>query len=161
MCCYYRIFGEFFRAALSKKINRILSAIDNKKDRRWLECRLKHAAEPSLSERLAAVLEKTPFTTEPSKLKKFSDEVAKFRNDLAHFGGSRDNQDYRIFKTRLQEIYLALSYMYHFALLKRIGVSQDQLRWWATQGFESLQIQQCFIQSGLRESEPTWLLDGL
>lgn len=138
---------------LSEKINRILDSVD-KNDRRWLENKLKHAGEPSLSERVIAVLANTSFPIETSRLRKFSEEIAKFRNDLAHFGGNRNDQNYNTFIGRLRVLYHALSYMYHLVLLSRIGVDKDRLNWWAAKGFESFQIQNAFFLSGLIESDP-------
>lgn len=113
---------------IKKKIERILTQVKAQKDRRWLEGRLKNAAEPSLKERLADIFSELPLEFDPKALDTFCQECANRRNDVSHFGGVRTGTSYTDFVIDLDKKSSALEILYHIALLREIGVASEVLK---------------------------------
>jgi len=114
-------------AALEAKISRILSAVAPK-DRRWLQGKLKNAAEPNLSERLYSIFSFLPLPFDQDALQRFCVECQARRNDISHFGGLRSkDQRYGDFMQDLDRKSNALSALYHLHLLTIIGVDKEQI----------------------------------
>jgi hypothetical protein len=135
---------------LEEKIARILSAIQIRKDRAWLEGRLQHAGEPSLEERLAALFSTLPLGLETPKVRAFAKRCADARNDVSHFGGQREKgQDYSMFVRELLLLSEIVAYFYHSLLLSEIGINDDHLRWHFYDGFRSHAIQKLCVDADL------------
>lgn len=114
-------------AALDAKISRILSSVAAK-DRRWLEGKLKNAAEPTLSERLYSIFSLLPLPFDQRALKHFCVECQARRNDISHFGGLRSkDQRYGDFLKDLDRKSDALSALYHLSLLMIIGIENERI----------------------------------
>ncbi len=113
---------------LDAKIQRILDQISGSNDKRWLEGTLKHASEPSLKERLMDVLSALPLGFERKRVEVFCKSCADSRNDMSHFGGQREGNDYREFMMDLMKKSEALAYLYHAVLLHEIGVNTDLIK---------------------------------
>ena len=137
-------------AALSDKIDRILSQISLAKDRRWLENQLQNAREPALAERLFQTLGDVPLGLDEERLRKFCLDCARLRNDISHFGGDRHSgRSYDDFVRGLHDRAEVLSTLYHLVLLKEVGIRGDVLKRWVFEGFKSFGIKHHFVQVGL------------
>jgi hypothetical protein len=136
-------------AGLKAKIDRILGQIQKSGDRKWLKRQLRHAAEPSLAERLFDTLKVIPLGLEESRLRAFCEETASKRNDISHFGGQRQRGDYTEFVIDLSRRSEALSYLYHALLLQEIGIDSEIIKWYVYRGFRSFPIKHAFVEVGL------------
>jgi hypothetical protein len=134
---------------LQEKIDRILSQIELEKDKKWLERRLEHAGEPSLAQRIFETLEGLPLDVEKDSLRRFAAACAEKRNEISHYGGRRHEGSYDNELDDLHKKSDALSNLYHFLLLREIGVDDERLRWIATRGLRSSQIKFSFVEVGL------------
>jgi hypothetical protein len=135
---------------LSQKIARIVGQIKELNDRKWLTRKLENAHEPTLGERIYQVLSVVPLGLDAERLRKFSTECAKLRNDISHFGGDRhEGRSYNDFILDTNDKAEALSTLYHLLLLHEIGISENILKWWVFEGFKSLPIKYHFVQAGL------------
>lgn len=134
---------------LESKIARILGQISKKRDRDWLEDRLKNAGEPSLQQRLLSVFSDLPLDLDAKKLSEFCKECADRRNDISHFGGERYTGSRQDFLSDLIKKSEAISYLYHALLLNEIGVAPDILRDFLFQGYSSFRSKFAFKTAGL------------
>lgn len=113
---------------LAAKIQRILDQVDLKKDRDWLDVKLKNAGEPNLSERLFGIFSTLPIAFDIPALRKFCTDCADRRNDISHFGGIRHKgQRYNDFMREIDQKSTALAALYHLLLLTVIGVDKARL----------------------------------
>lgn len=99
---------------LETKIKRILDQVKGS-DKRWLQNQLRHAREPSLTDRMFRTLRALPLDLEEPRLRQFCEACAKRRNDISHFGGERqvgDTASYQAFLLDLRLKSEALSYLY-------------------------------------------------
>ncbi len=117
-----------------EKIQRIAEAVkamDGLKsdDKSWLRKLVKDKGEPTLADRLLAVLTSIGLPIEESRLRTFANECAGLRNDLSHYGGERTPRSYDRFIQRVSVCAEALGHLYHLLVLHRIGVSVDNVTW--------------------------------
>lgn len=113
---------------ISEKVKRILACITRKKDRDWLENRLKNAAEPALADRIFQLFASLPIKIKKEKLQAFSKECADSRHEISHFGGQRDEEDgasHSEFTIKIAKISEAITYLYHVLILHEIGVKLE------------------------------------
>lgn len=139
---------------LQKKIERILVQIDGKKDKEWLESRLKHAGEPTLDQRIFETFKDLPLDIDAKSLRKFASACAHSRNDISHFGGQRIVGDYEDFILDLVKKSDAISYLYHTLILNEIGVDKTILNEWMYKGFHSGRIKATLTDVGLLTRSP-------
>lgn len=126
-----RINSDFKSATpLVDKVNRILDCISSKDDKKWLRKKLEHAGEPSLAERIYAVLESLELDFDKNNLRAFSDKCAMFRNDISHYGELRHRSSYKENILEIHKINQLLIKLYHAILLKEIGLSDESLKSW-------------------------------
>lgn len=126
---------------LEVKIQRILDAITDRNDKKWLENRLKTAHEPSLEERIFQTLEALPLNINNEGLRVFAKKCANSRNDISHFGGQRNKDtSYTEFIENLHTSCEALTYLYHILILHEIGIDEQLLRPTAQNGNGTLTI---------------------
>lgn len=137
------------RPKLAAKIARILNSVEEK-DRKWLERQLRHAGEPSLSNRLAEMLQALPFDFGAKALEEFASLCAARRNDISHFGGQRASGAYKELLHDLERLTDALDLLYHARILQEIGIPDDHLRWWFVEGFTSHRIRRALEAVGLQ-----------
>jgi hypothetical protein len=138
--------------SVAKKIERLLDQIDNKKDRKWLEGKLKHADEPSLADRIAFIVSSLPIGFDRKAVNVFAAECANLRNEISHFGGNKDSS-YPDFLDKVERYSRALSTLYHYLILHEIGVDPKRLNEWINEGSRSYVIRQEFIAVGLVKRE--------
>lgn len=136
---------------LSERIDRILAAITDTKDKEWLKSRLKHAAEPNLEQRMFTVLKELPL--EIQGLRQFCSRCASLRNEVSHFGGPRQ-RPYDAFMQELRKYTEAFERIYHFRLLQEVGVPHEALESTAFRRGTSFLIRYWFIETGL--VDPEW-----
>lgn len=140
--------------AFMEKIGRIVSQISDKHDAKWLSGRLKHAHEPSLANRIAAMLKSMPIAFETKAINSFAENCAALRNEISHFGGNKEGGFYLDFVRKLEQYSAALETLYQYLLLYEIGVDPKILNWWINEGFRSYIIKKGFVNVGLmKESE--------
>jgi hypothetical protein len=135
--------------ALSAKIRRVIDQVKVKKDKKWLQGRLRHAGEPSLEDRIFDAFKSLPIGLHRDRLRAFSKSCADSRNEISHFGGPRPGIGYADFLKELDKKSDALSTLYHALLLQEIGVDGSILKWWIYEGYRSGPIMQNFIEVGL------------
>lgn len=130
------------------KVDRILEKHSGK-DRKWLKGKLKRSAEPALQDRLLELFSILPIKFDAGSMREFCRECADRRNDISHFGGDRGDGGRLDF---LQEIFMksmAISKLYHAIILKKIGISDDHIKWWLLDGYSSFQTKSIFSDVGL------------
>jgi len=132
-----------------KKIQRILDQVTDRKDKLWLENRLGHTDEPALEQRIFETFKGLPLNLDEKMLRQFAADCARSRNDISHFGGQRQDGNYREFVASLDKKSNALSYLYHALLLQEIGVDEKILKWWMYEGFRSYGIKSTLVDVGL------------
>jgi hypothetical protein len=113
--------------ALQEKICRILSQVERKRDKAWLRGKLRHAAEPSLEERLYDTFSALPLALDDDGLHAFCKECATKRNEISHYGGHTHAESYPSFVRSLDQKSDALSALYHILLLTEIGIDPSLL----------------------------------
>lgn len=112
---------------LGKKVQRIINQIAEPKDRKWLEAKLAHAAEPLLEERIFSILSGLGISLEKSQLRLFSKNCAALRNDLSHHGGRKTNLS-------VLEYMAALEVLCPLVLLRELDFSEAVINAWMFQG---------------------------
>lgn len=132
------------KPALKEKIDRILNSLTKKSDRRWLESRLKNQLEPSLKERLTEIFKELPFDFDTVHLDTFCKECADRRNDISHYGGKRPDHTYEDFSREIYQKAQALEFLYHAAILRIIGIEDNEIEWQFLKGYRSLVIRKAF-----------------
>lgn len=134
------------------KIERIISEVTQSKDRRWLKSILK--AEPNLKQRIVDIFASLPLPIPTEKLENFAEECSKKRNDLSHFGTTRDEVLYSDFISRLININEALGVLYHLRILQEIGVPDESLTWIFNHGQQSFPMKSKLWNVGLLSEDP-------
>lgn len=134
---------------LRAKVDRILSQVQQAKDKKWLERQLEHAAEPSLEQRVFESLEGLPLDLDKDALRKFSAACAEKRNEISHYGGRRHDGTYDSELEELHKKSEALSNLYHILLLREIGIDDQRLNAIANRGIRSYGIRSSFVDVGL------------
>jgi hypothetical protein len=134
---------------LKSKINRIIEQITIAKDKKWLSSQLKNAHEPSLGERIFQTITSIPLGLEEDRIRDFSNECARLRNDLSHFGGLRSEKSYNDVMVELLDRSEALASLYQMLLLHEIGIDERTLKWWTFEGHRSYPIKVHFVKVGL------------
>jgi len=138
---------------LQERINRIIEQITDKKDKKWLSKKLKNAHEPSLADRIFETISSAPLGLDAQRLRKLSEECAKLRNDISHFGGQRqDSGSYSEFLAELSDKADALAIIYQTLLLHEIGIQEQTLRWWVFEGFRSNFMKEQLTRAGLLDT---------
>jgi hypothetical protein len=112
---------------LELKAQRIIEQIKLAKDRKWLEGKLEHSAEPSLAERLIECIKLLPLNFPAESVRNFCNECADKRNDISHFGGQRAPGSYGDFLEKIYSLNNALNNIYPAILLKLCGVNDSLL----------------------------------
>ncbi|MBN3864629.1 hypothetical protein HCU66_20570 [Pseudomonas frederiksbergensis] len=135
---------------LEEKVQRIIAQIAATKDKRWLEGKLEHSAEPSLAERLVDCIKKLPLQIAPSEINTFCIECADRRNDISHFGGQRTPGSYDAFLQKIHSLNNALTYLYPAILLKECGFDDKLLNDVFTKGLMAGRIQRILQEVGLQ-----------
>ena len=124
--------GNVANPALSQKIERILTAIDeselNKEDRRWLRRVLKHEEKPKLSQRIFEVLAQLPLGFDKKELEDFSGMCAAERNLISHFGGRHEADSYETHLNNWARISYALDPLYHARILQELEFTDEAIR---------------------------------
>ncbi|CAJ6472579.1 metal-dependent hydrolase [Burkholderia pseudomallei] len=134
---------------LLEKITRILDGVESTKDRKWLAGRLRHAAEPSLEERLNEIFVTLPLDIDGNRLRLFAKSCADIRNDLAHFGGQRTRERSADFLLELSRKSVALGFFYHMTLLREIGLSDQLIKEWLRPGIATMRARAALVESGI------------
>ena len=142
---------------LEDKIARILACITGRRDKIWLAGQLRHAAEPTLEQRIFETLRVLPLGLDMSALRKFAKKCAETRNDISHYGGQRDGENsdkrYADFMLMVHKQSDALSCLYHALILYEIGLDERILKWWFYQGYQSFGFKAILKRAGLLSSE--------
>lgn len=138
---------------LQRKIERILSRLEEGKDKRWLQRQLEHAGEPSLEQRIFETLESLPLDLEKEVLRKFAAACAEKRNEISHYGGRRHEGRYGDELDDLHKKSEALSNLYHILLLREIGIDDPTLNAIAHRGLRSFRVKSSFVDVGLLPPE--------
>jgi hypothetical protein len=133
---------------LTKKIERILSAVDTK-DRKWLSKILEKTKEIRLEERIYQTLRRIPLEFESSSLKKFAKLCADERNSISHFGGPRDGQSYEDSLKKWSLIIDSLDILYHFLILTEIGVGNNIIENIFWKMFPSYRFRETLSRAGI------------
>lgn len=139
---------------LENKIQRIIQKIENKRDKRWLESSLKRSLEPNLSSRLESLFSLLPLRLDKSLVRSFSSTCARYRNDISHYGETKPFEQYDSFSRDLFAIQAALDILYHFLILKEIGVPEEKLLFIFESGFKSFSIRMVLWNAGLLKDDP-------
>ncbi|WP_201446202.1 ApeA N-terminal domain 1-containing protein [Burkholderia gladioli] len=134
---------------LQEKITRILNGVESAKDKRWLAGKLRHAAEPSLEERLNEIFTALPLDLDRNRLRSFAKSCADIRNDLAHFGGQRTRERSADFLLELSRKSVALGFFYHMTLLREIGLSDQMIKEWLRPGIATMRARAALVESGI------------
>jgi hypothetical protein len=143
---------EIRNAGVAEKRDRIVAAVFGEKDRKWLEKRLRNADELSLEDRIVDTFKTLPIEMEPRSLRDFAQKCARYRNDLSHFGGSRDTPNYQDFLRKLDELSDALGSLHHAVILNEIGVESDTLRRCLHEGYHGSRFQRTLKDAGIELS---------
>lgn len=109
-------------AALEAKITRILDGIPKAKDRQWAERMLRRKSEPALADRIAELVTSLGLNLAPGEVQAFAARCGQRRNDLSHFGGSREHGGDETFTDEIKLLIDALSLFHHALLLKTAGL---------------------------------------
>jgi hypothetical protein len=149
---FHRSRGETRNTALSKKIERILKAVD-KKDRSWLARRLQHAGEPSLEQRIFDIFASLPLDLDKKKLMEFAKKCATERNLISHFGGRSDKGNYQEHLNTWVLLSHALDPLYHARILQELGLAETALRQIFWQIFPAARIREALARNGLNIPE--------
>ena len=134
---------------LLEKFNRILKNVQLKKDKKWISNQFEKCKEPKLETR---IFESFVFLTddiEKGKLQEFAKKCAKFRNDISHFGGQRQQGDYTKFVLEVGNLIRALLYLYHALILHEIGIQGDMIKEWFHNHRSSFKIKSALVDVGL------------
>lgn len=134
---------------LELKAQRIIEQITLIKDRKWLEAKLEHSAEPSLAERLVECIKLLPLNFPAESLRDFCNECAGKRNDISHFGGQRTPGGYGDFLGKIYSLNNALSNIYPAIILKLCGVNDLLLLNMLSTGRASGRIKYALNEVGL------------
>ncbi|MGV8869267.1 MAG: HEPN domain-containing protein [Janthinobacterium svalbardensis] len=134
---------------LQTKINRIIKQISEEKDKTWLEKKLQHAGEPTLAERLFKIFNCLPFQLEEKRMRKFCNNCADVRNDLAHLGGKRTREKSSNYLSEIGKLSDALTFLYHMTLLREIGVADNTLQKWLHNSFRSTLLKSSLVETDL------------
>lgn len=134
-----------------QKVDRILTRVDSTTDRKWLARQLAHCTEPALEERLIELFQTLPLDIPPEKLQAFTRKCARYRNDIAHFGGPRNAEERKHLVPSLDVLNEALDLLYHLMILREIGVSDRILRHIITEGFYSFILRHRLQSAGLAQ----------
>lgn len=135
---------------LEMKAQRIIDQITLAKDRKWLEAKLEHSAEPSLAERLVECIKILPLNFTAESLRDFCNECAGKRNDISHFGGQRAPGGYGDFLGKVYSLNNALSNIYPAIILKLCGVNDALLLNMLSTGRASSRIRYTLNEVGLK-----------
>ncbi len=114
----------------SERINRILMKFADpteKKDKSWLAGKLKFAEDPTLQKRIVDIFSPLPIGLDRKRLDGFAKRCANRRNEISHFGGPKNNENYRLFYQDLVDLTQALGYLYRFLLLQEIGLEEKHI----------------------------------
>jgi hypothetical protein len=149
---FHRASDQTRNAALTEKIERILSAVD-RKDRRWLENMIKYADEPNLAQRIFSVLSPLPLGFDQDELRCFAEKCADERNILSHFGGRRPGDNYAEHLRTWTLLIGAIDYLYHARILQELGFTEASLRNIFWNIYPSALIRDMLARNGLNISD--------
>ena len=140
--------------ALLAKIARILDGVKLSKDKRWLKNHLKNAHEPSLAVRLCDIFETLPLPISKQRLRNFSIRCAKLRNDISHFGTTREESGYDQFINGLLKAAAALEVLYLLKIFELIGISEPLIKGLFEHSYKSFQLKMTLWDAELLETNP-------
>jgi hypothetical protein len=140
--------------ALQAKIHRIVAQIARPKDKKWAERQLEGAGEPTLATRLKDLFRQLPLKFDQARMESFTQEVARRRNELSHFGGMRHTDGYESFIDQVLRFNEALDLLYHATLLLQIGIPETTITWWFMEGFRSYAIGEILKAAGIPLVKP-------
>jgi len=135
---------------LEKKVQRIIAQISATKDKKWLEGKLEHSAEPSLAERLVDCMKTLPLHIPQTSINAFCKECADRRNDISHFGGQRVPGEYDAFLQQIHSLNEALTHLYPAILLKECGFDDKSINDIFTKGRMAGRIKRTLQEVGLQ-----------
>jgi hypothetical protein len=113
-----------------RRVEKILGRFDqpvDKKDRQWLEGKLKYAHQPTLEQRIVEAFARLPVALDTAQLRAFAARCAARRNDISHEGGRRPGEAQEDFYDELWGLTDALAFLFHALVLHEIGVSSEVL----------------------------------
>lgn len=142
-------------SSLSEKIERILIGVTDPRDRKWLNGKLRHAAEPNLGKRLFEVFSTIPLCFDLKGLRRFCIECQDRRNDISHFGGLRHkDQTYDAFMRDLDKKSDALAALYHLHLLTVIGIDPERLNFATNHNWPLSRMEMDLRAAGVLKPKP-------
>lgn len=133
---------------LEEKIKRIINCVEPKKDKNWLEGRLKFAAEPTLDERLYSLISSLDIGLEEPNIRDFCKECASLRNEIAHFGRKHAEKSYDDFLLDAHIKSEALLYLYQSIILQTIGISKEIISRHLFRGYNSMRSRNALRAAG-------------
>jgi Apea-like HEPN len=142
-----KIINDSNATKIKDQVVRIVDDVKDKKDKKWLAGRLKHAHEPNLEKRLYDIFTSVDLGLVAKRLRKFASQCATIRNDLSHFGEQRGSISYQAFIRDVAIKNAALSVIYHAVILNEIGVGQDVIHDWLD--VRSSSAKAYFFEAGL------------
>jgi hypothetical protein len=145
-------YGDVPLPGATEKIERIVSQITGGRDKRWAKNRLALALLPSLENRIFEAVNALALGFGEERLKSFSKDCAKLRNDLAHYGGSRSRTTgYSDFISSVIKKNNALGSLCHALALTEIGLDPAAVRAWAVESPAAFRRNWYFAEAGLME----------
>lgn len=145
------LYPEARNDSVKEKIARILKQVNSPRDHKWLVRQLKYSSELPLEERLVSLLQPLPLDIPLGRLRAFAKKCARYRNDIAHFGGTRNAEERKSFIPSLAVLNDALDLLYHMVMLREIGVPETILKHIVTKGFHAFGLRYRLQLAGLLE----------
>ena len=139
--------------SMSERIENIVEQISDKKDKRLVRSRLKHAHEPSLERRLFEIFNLLPIELDKERLQAFATKCAQARNGISHYGTYHGAGSYNDFILDLDRKSSALSRLFHCLLLNEIGVTKEITNNWMFKAWGSFLVKHDLVEVGLLDRE--------
>lgn len=136
-----------------EKIDRIIADVKLPKDKKWLEGRTKHLAEPSLQDRLYSLFLELDIGLEEIALKDFCKKCADWRNQFGHHGGQREG-DYDSYLLTMHELINAVQPLYHAVLCNQIELPRELILQYFHSAPHSTRRRRILEAAGLRFVAP-------
>ena len=111
-----------------KKICEATKDILNSKERRALKRAIRGINEQRLSDKLNDLFSELSLGVPDEELNKFTIKCADRRNDISHYGGPRNDNDYDDFIREIIHLTMAVDPLYHAVILKKISISNDIIK---------------------------------
>jgi hypothetical protein len=143
-------YGDIPSQRATAKLEKIVNQIGNEKDKMWVANRLSYTTLPNLENRIFEAIEALSLGLDQKRLRAFAEDCAKLRNDLAHYGGSRNKTTgYSEFVTSVMKKNNALGPLCHALALTEIGLDPATVRTWAVDGPPAFRRRWYFAEVGL------------